>query len=97
LPHQLHLPTTLEYLTIRSFHEIEALPDSFRNLSSLESLNIGLCDKLMYLPSVDVMRSLGKLKVLGIVGCPQLNTRCERESGPEWCKISHIPHVFIND
>ncbi|KAL1109567.1 hypothetical protein V6Z11_D03G186100 [Gossypium hirsutum] len=96
LPHQLHLPTTLENLTIYSFHEIEALPDSFRNLSSLKCLSIDLCDKLMYLPSVDVMRSLSKLKAMSITRCPLLETRCERESGPEWSKISHIPHVYIN-
>ncbi|MBA0794987.1 hypothetical protein Gohar_019267, partial [Gossypium harknessii] len=88
---------TLRNLTICSFHEIEALPDSFRNLSSLEHLSIWLCDKLMYLPSVDVMRSLSKLEIILILDCPLLETRCERESGPEWSKISHIPHVSIND
>ncbi|MBA0794988.1 hypothetical protein Gohar_019268, partial [Gossypium harknessii] len=82
-------------LTIHSFHEIEALPDSFRNLSSLERLSIGLCDKLMYLPSVDVMRSLSKLESIFILCCPQLGTKCERESGPEWSKISHIRGVFV--
>ncbi|KAB2039025.1 hypothetical protein ES319_D03G184800v1 [Gossypium barbadense] len=96
LPHQLHLPSTLEELTIDNFHEIEALPDSFRNLSSLGCLSIQFCDKLMYLPSVDVMRSLSKLIRMNIKGCPLLETRCERESGPEWSKISHIPHVYIN-
>ncbi|XP_016704749.2 uncharacterized protein [Gossypium hirsutum] len=97
LPHQLHLPSTLEELTIDSFHEIEALPDSFRNLSSLECLSIQFCDKLMYLPSVDVMRSLSRLIAMSIKGCPLLEPRCERESGPEWSKISHLPLVLIND
>ncbi|TYH81368.1 hypothetical protein ES332_D03G195800v1 [Gossypium tomentosum] len=97
LPHQLHLPSTLEELTIDSFHEIEALPDSFRDLSSLECLSIQFCDKLMYLPSVDVMRSLSRLIAMSIKGCPLLEPRCERESGPEWSKISHLRLVLIND
>ncbi|KAK5802127.1 hypothetical protein PVK06_029710 [Gossypium arboreum] len=96
LPHQLQLPTALEDLTMWGFHEIEALPDSFRNLSSLRCLRIWSCNKLMYLPSVDVMGSLSKLETIDIFMCPQLETRCERESGPEWSKISHIPHICIN-
>ncbi|XP_052875030.1 uncharacterized protein LOC108455676 [Gossypium arboreum] len=96
LPHQLQLPTALEDLTMWGFHEIEALPDSFRNLSSLRCLRIWSCNKLMYLPSVDAMGSLSKLETIDIFMCPQLETRCERESGPEWSKISHIPHICIN-
>ncbi|MBA0794986.1 hypothetical protein Gohar_019266, partial [Gossypium harknessii] len=78
------------------FHEIEALPELLGNLSSLRRLHINSCNKLMYLPSVDVMRSLSKLKTIDILMCPQLETRCERESGPEWSKISHIPQIIIN-
>ncbi|KAA3456454.1 disease resistance protein RGA2-like [Gossypium australe] len=96
LPHQLQLPTALEVLTMYGFLEIEALPDSFRNLSSLRCLRLYLCDKLMYLPPVDVMRSLSNLKTMYIVHCPQLETRCERESGTEWSKISHNPRISIN-
>ncbi|MFQ6625042.1 hypothetical protein Gotur_003579, partial [Gossypium turneri] len=96
LPHQLQFFTALEELRIERFQGVEAFPEWLGNLSSLKRLSIGLCVKLMYLPSVDVMRSLSKLERIHIQGCPQLKTRCERESGPEWSKISHIPHVFIN-
>ncbi|TYH81365.1 hypothetical protein ES332_D03G195500v1 [Gossypium tomentosum] len=96
LPHQLQLPSALEDLTMSRFHEIEALPELLGNLSSLRRLHINSCNKLMYLPSVDVMRSLSKLKTIDILMCPQLETRCERESGPEWSKISHIPQIIIN-
>ncbi|XP_017640539.1 disease resistance protein RGA2-like [Gossypium arboreum] len=88
--------SSLKRLYLIGFYEIEALPDSFRNLSSLESLGIFECKKLMYLPSVDVMRSLSKLKAIDIRGCPQLETRWKRQSGPEWSKISHIPIIYIN-
>ncbi|KAA3456455.1 disease resistance protein RGA2-like [Gossypium australe] len=94
LPHQLQLPTALEELTMCGFHEIEALPDSFRNLSSLWYLGLHSCNKLMYLPSVDVMRSLSNLNTMVIFECPLLETRCERESGPEWSKISHITYIY---
>ncbi|KAG4206477.1 hypothetical protein ERO13_A03G010901v2 [Gossypium hirsutum] len=94
--HQLQLLSTLEYLTIEEFQGIEALPQSFRNLSSLRRLCIRSCKKLMYLPSVDVMRSLSKLQRIDIANCSRLETRCERGSGPEWSKISHIPRIYIN-
>ncbi|TYI34601.1 hypothetical protein ES332_A03G019500v1 [Gossypium tomentosum] len=94
LPHQLQLPTALEELTMCGFHEIEALPNSFKNLSSLRCLRLHSCNKLMYLPSVDVMQSLSNLKTMDICKCPLLETRCERESGPEWSKISHITYIY---
>nr|KJB33286.1 hypothetical protein B456_006G005700 [Gossypium raimondii] len=93
LIYQLQLPTALEDLNIWGFHEIEALLESFKNLSSLCCLRIWSCNKLMYLPSVDVMGSFSKLETIDNFMCHQLETRCEKESGPEWSKISHIPHI----
>ncbi|TYH23524.1 hypothetical protein ES288_A03G020100v1 [Gossypium darwinii] len=83
-------------LTIEGFQGIEAFPEWLGNLSSLKHLRIHSCNKLMYLPPVDVMRSLSKLVRVDIENCPELETRCERESGPEWSKISHIPRIYIN-
>ncbi|KAA3464551.1 disease resistance protein RGA2-like [Gossypium australe] len=96
LPPQLQFLTALVILKIREFQGIEALPEWLGNLSSLSSLRIYSCNKLMYLPSVDAMRSLSKLQEIRIAHCPQLETRCER-CGPEWSKISRIPQVYIND
>ncbi|TYH23519.1 hypothetical protein ES288_A03G019800v1 [Gossypium darwinii] len=93
---QLQFLTALEQLTIEEFQGIEALPEWLVNLSSLLHLWIRSCKKLMYLPSVDVMRSLSKLVRIDIENCPQSETRCERESGPEWSKISHIAQITIN-
>ncbi|TYH23520.1 hypothetical protein ES288_A03G019900v1 [Gossypium darwinii] len=95
LPHQLQFFTALEALRIEEFQGIEAFPEWLGKLSSLKRLTMKFCPKLMYLPSVDVMRSLSKLERINILFCPQLKTRCKRESGPEWSKISHIPHISI--
>ncbi|KAH1038129.1 hypothetical protein J1N35_039872 [Gossypium stocksii] len=94
---QLQFLTALEDLKIVEFQGIEALPEWLGNLSSLRRLTICSCNILMYLPSVDVMRSLSKLEQICINDCLRLMTRCERESGPEWSKISHIPRIYIND
>ncbi|KAK8307787.1 hypothetical protein V6Z11_D02G009400 [Gossypium hirsutum] len=95
LPHQLQHLTALEELEIQRFHGIEALPDWLGNLSSVKCLRIVSCDKLMYLPSEHVMRSLSKLTTFIISACPPLEARCSKESGPEWSKISHICRTSI--
>ncbi|TYI91678.1 hypothetical protein E1A91_D02G010400v1 [Gossypium mustelinum] len=94
LPHQLQHLTALEELEIqRPF--AKALPDWLGNLSSVKCLRIVSCDKLMYLPSEHVMRSLSKLTTFIISACPPLEARCSKESGPEWSKISHICRTSI--
>ncbi|CAB4262986.1 unnamed protein product [Prunus armeniaca] len=64
--------------------------DKIGNLTSLIYLDIRDCKNLMYLPTVDVMQRLTTLYKLLISGCPLLEERCAKESGPEWHKISHI-------
>ncbi|KAM2748102.1 hypothetical protein EV2_027179 [Malus domestica] len=39
------------------------------------------------------MQRLTKLHDLEIGRCPRLEERCAKDSGPEWPKISHIPHL----
>ncbi|KAG4156619.1 hypothetical protein ERO13_D02G008001v2 [Gossypium hirsutum] len=95
LPYQLRHLTALEGLEIQRFHGIEALPDWLGNLSSVKRLRIVSCDKLMYLPSEHVIRSLSKLTSFIISACPRLEARCSKESGPEWSKISHIRRISI--
>ncbi|TYJ44799.1 hypothetical protein E1A91_A02G008900v1 [Gossypium mustelinum] len=95
LPYQLRHLTALEELEIQRFHGIEALPDWLGNLSSVKCLRIVSCDRLMYLPSEHVMRSLSKLTTIIISACPRLEARCSKESGPEWSKISHISRISI--
>ncbi|KAG4156620.1 hypothetical protein ERO13_D02G008100v2 [Gossypium hirsutum] len=78
LPYQLLRLTALEELEIQRFHGIEALPDWLGNLSYLKCLRIVSCDKLMYLPSERVMRSLSKLTTFIISECPRLEARSSR-------------------
>ncbi|XP_021803004.1 putative disease resistance protein RGA4, partial [Prunus avium] len=94
LPQQIqHLTTCLKYLSVRSFDSIEAFPEWLGNLTSLISLHIKECKNMMYLPTFEVMQRLTKLTELDIDGCPRLEERCAKESGPEWHKIWDIPYV----
>ncbi|XP_034199922.1 uncharacterized protein LOC117615052 isoform X1 [Prunus dulcis] len=97
LPQQIqHFTTCLEFLIIDSFDSIEALPKWLGNLTSLIYLKMRDCKNLMYLPTVEVVQRLTKLGTLVISGCPLLAERCAKESGPEWHKISHIPHIRVD-
>ncbi|KAL3500701.1 hypothetical protein ACH5RR_039794 [Cinchona calisaya] len=95
LPDQLQYLTSLTCLSLQGFGGIEALPDWLGNLAYLEWLELWKCKKLRYLPSVDAMRRLTKLRYLRVNICPLLKERCNLQSGPEWPKISHIPERRI--
>ncbi|ONI28829.1 hypothetical protein PRUPE_1G163700 [Prunus persica] len=95
LPHQIQHFTSLTYLWIECFDGVEALEDWLGNLTSLGTLEVWRCKKLMYLPSVTAMQRLTKLQTLEFWECPLLKERCTKDSGPEWPKISHIPHIKI--
>ncbi|KAM5559931.1 hypothetical protein ABKV19_021222 [Rosa sericea] len=100
LPEQIqHLPS-LRHLKISQFDGVEAIPEWLGNLESLEDLSIYLCKSLKYLPSVEAMQRLTKLKEIDIrYGCDLLEERCRcgEESGPEWPKIRHLPFIRIGD
>ncbi|CAB4293681.1 unnamed protein product [Prunus armeniaca] len=94
LPQQIQDFTSLTSLVIHKFDGVEALEDWLGNLTSLTSLMIWSCKKLMYLPSVEAMHRLTKLQTLEIWRCPLMKERCTKDSGPEWPKISHIPDIL---
>ncbi|GLT94776.1 hypothetical protein SLE2022_125000 [Rubroshorea leprosula] len=94
LPHEIQRLTTLSYLLISGFDGVEALPEWLKDLSSLQCLKIKHCKNLKHLPSAEAIRCLSKLKSLCILDCPELEIRCGK-SGPEWSKISHIPHINV--
>ncbi|KAM5559903.1 putative disease resistance protein RGA4 [Rosa sericea] len=98
LPEQIqHLPS-LRHLEIRSFGGVEAIPEWLGNLASLEDLTVRYCyGSLKYLPSVEAMQRLTKLKEIVIFSSPPLEERCREESGPEWPKIRHLPFIKIGD
>ncbi|KAK3037257.1 hypothetical protein RJ639_029669 [Escallonia herrerae] len=93
LPEHLQHLAALKELSLWEFDGLEALPDWLGNLSSLQSLALISCRNLMYLPAREAMRRLTKLQLLEIRHCPLLKTRCGKGSGPEWCKIDHIPDI----
>jgi hypothetical protein len=93
---QIQFFTSIIYLSICEFDGIEALPEWFSNLFSLESLHLCDCMNLMYLPTKEAMRRLTKLEELHIDNCPKLKQRCAKGSGVECSKIAHIPIIRIN-
>ncbi|GLT37345.1 hypothetical protein SLA2020_116670 [Shorea laevis] len=95
LPPQIQHLTSLRELRIVDFNQVEALPEWLGSLSSLQSLEIDSCANLKYLPSAQAMQRLSKLQNLRIIECRELEGRCEKETGLEWFKISHVPNIQI--
>ena len=72
----------LKKLNLVVHDELESLPEGwFKNLTSLESLQIWKCPNLPSLPKG--MSHLTSLQTLGILSCPQLKQRCKKENGED--------------
>ncbi|GKV49786.1 hypothetical protein SLEP1_g56516 [Rubroshorea leprosula] len=97
LPPQIQHLTSLRKLSIYDFNQVEALPEWLGSLSSLQTLRIQDCANLKYLPSAQAMQRLSELQNLLISGCRELEGRCEKETGLEWFKISHIPYIVTHE
>ncbi|GLU17205.1 hypothetical protein SLE2022_335940 [Rubroshorea leprosula] len=95
LPPQIQHLTSLRELRIYNFNQVEALPEWLGSLSSLQTLQIQDCANLKYLPSAQAMQRLSKLQNLLIFCCRELQGRCEKETGLEWFKISHVPNIQL--
>ncbi|KAJ0624956.1 putative virus X resistance protein-like, coiled-coil [Helianthus annuus] len=78
----------LQKLDIYNCPNLVSLPS---NLSKLEALRLVECDKLLSLP--EEIQSFKDLNKLVIISCKHLSTRCEKEIGVDWPKISHIPYI----
>ncbi|GKV39361.1 hypothetical protein SLEP1_g47142 [Rubroshorea leprosula] len=85
--------TALRYLKIWDFDGLEALPEWFGSLSSLQTLWIFNCKSLKHMEAI---RCLSKLERLFIERCPELKERCASGSDSEWDYISRIPKIYIN-
>ncbi|XP_075661640.1 putative disease resistance protein RGA4 [Castanea sativa] len=92
LPNEIQLFTALEVLRIQNFNGMEALPDWFSYLSSLQKLSLDYCKKLMYLPILD----LTNLKHLHIDRCRNFGKIFAEWSGAEWFQIAHVPNIIID-
>ncbi|XP_047979571.1 disease resistance protein RGA2-like [Salvia hispanica] len=90
LPKMTRLPQVIDQLTdlcLDDLPMLESLPDQ---LPSLIKLSIICCPKVVTIPA------LPNLKKLKITECPQLEWRCQRGSGEDWHKISHVPNISFS-
>ncbi|CAN6692945.1 unnamed protein product [Malus baccata var. baccata] len=87
----------LKEIKIYECNKFRSLPEEMQiSLPSLESLFIGDC-RLNCVPSVSgslpdegLPTSLSRLEIFM---CDLLTQRCERDTGEDWAKISHIPNI----
>ena len=92
-PEKALLPPTLTDFTIYSFPYLKSL-NEFQHLTSLQHLEIEICNNLQCLPKEGLPASLSSLS---LSRCPLLEKRCQREKGEDWPKIAHIPIIKIED
>ncbi|QHO52111.1 putative disease resistance protein RGA3 [Arachis hypogaea] len=90
LPKWLERVTKLQYLRIHTTG-IKSLPTRMP-MTSLEQFYIHDRQKLSSLPNMDLIHNL---QYLEIFGCPTLRARYNKQTGPDWPKIAHIPHYKI--
>ncbi|CAL9004240.1 unnamed protein product, partial [Prunus brigantina] len=90
------LPESLTNLSISGFPNLKKLSSkAFQSLTSLRSLQLRNCPKLAYIPVEGLPISLRELH---IITCPLLKDKCQPGSKGRYLpKISHIPHIYIED
>ncbi|KAM5575188.1 putative disease resistance protein RGA3 [Rosa sericea] len=93
LPEGLQYSQNLQILEIRSCSKLMEFPEWVEHIVSLRSLAISDCPDIKLLPKG--LQCLRALQHLSIRDCPNLEKRCERGTGEDWHKISHIPYVYV--
>ncbi|XP_073108381.1 putative disease resistance protein RGA4 isoform X2 [Elaeis guineensis] len=87
--------TSLHELEISSCQNLESLPTSLVNFSSIRRLTINFCPKISF-QSLRENELPTSLEELQIMECLLLNNRCLR-GGADWPKIAHIPFIHIDN
>ncbi|KAI4313471.1 hypothetical protein L6164_026450 [Bauhinia variegata] len=93
LPESLQFTSSLQSISLYGLPKLSLLPDWLGSLTSLQSLEISDCPKLKCIPMS--VQCISNLKSLNISACPELLRHCEEETGEDWPKIAHIPHVNL--
>ncbi|XP_042449396.1 putative disease resistance protein RGA4 isoform X1 [Zingiber officinale] len=82
---------SLENLCLEKMPHLQSLPVILESFSSLKFLSISSAPELKSLP-----RMPASLEQLTIHGCSaKLEKRCQKNIGPDWPNIEHIPHIKI--
>uniref|UniRef100_A0A6N2L5Z4 Rx N-terminal domain-containing protein n=1 Tax=Salix viminalis TaxID=40686 RepID=A0A6N2L5Z4_SALVM len=86
---------SLQIVAFGGLPATQALPKQLLHgcTNSLERFMIVDCPNIIELP--ECISNLKKLQNLQIVRCPRLRKRCQRETGEDWPKISHIPEIYV--
>lgn len=86
-------PATLRKLEFQQMERMKTLPWWIKHLNNLEDLSIRHCSNLEALP--DWFPQLAELKYLTVWDCGELSRKCQRNTGEDWPKISHIQDVNV--
>ena len=86
---------SLKELQIQHCPRLQSLTKAgLHYLTTLEILHIYSCREFQYLTR---KRLSDSVSCLIVDPCPLLKQQCQFEKGPEWCYISHIPNIIINE
>ncbi|KAL6129901.1 hypothetical protein ACLB2K_068283 [Fragaria x ananassa] len=92
---EMMLPKSLIKLIIEDFPNLKHLPSKgFQFLTSLKSLYIWSCPKLLSIPDEGRLLTLTQLSIRH---CPLLEVRCKPGKGQYWRSIAHIPYIWLGD
>lgn len=87
------LPSSLTFLQIRDFVDLESLSEGLQHLTCLEELVVQSCTKLRDLPET----LLPLLSHLLVSCCPKLAKKCQNGKGNYWPIIFPIPSLHVYD
>ena len=90
--HNGDFPSLLK-LTMDYCPKLSALP-SLSCLNSLKHLEIKHCPMLLSLPNEGLPSSL---EYLLVKDCPELKEQCSKGKGQDWCKIAHVPRIWVDN